>query len=99
MLEWLPNLGTFFPEAVNIAIRMPHTFLHHCMVVFELGESDLVLRYPEAVAKLLIYLGQFDSPGLIWHQGGVLINKLLQSGLPSVLEQGLKELNAKIGLT
>lgn len=99
MLGWLPHLGVLFPEAVNIAIQMPQASLQHSSVVYELRESELLRRHPEAVARLLIYLGESDSPSYIWHEGRKLIDKLLESRLPSILENGLKELIAKLGLT
>lgn len=99
MLDWLPHLGALFPEAVDIAIQMPQTSLQYSSVVYELGKSELSRRHPEAVARLLIYLGKSDSPRHIWHRGRDLINKLLESRLPLVLKNGLKELVAKLGLT
>ena len=99
MLGWLPDLTAVFPEAVALAIRMPHVPLQHGDVIYELSKSDsLVRKHPREVAQLLIYLGQSDSPGYVWHKGRELIDKLLQSGLPQELEQGLKELKAQRGL-
>ena len=99
MLGWLPDLTAVFPEAVALAIRMPQVPLQHGDVIYELSKSDsLVRKHPREVAHLLIYLGQSDSPGYVWHKGRELIDKLLQSGLPQELEQGLKELKAQRGL-
>lgn len=98
MLGWLPYLGAVFPEAVELAVRMPKTPLQHSSVIYELRESELLRRHPEAAAQMLIFLGASGSPGYIWHGGRELIDKLLQTGLPSVLEAGLKELVAKLGL-
>ena len=101
MLGWLPALTAVFPEAIALAIRMPWVPLQYGYGLFDkLGKGDsLVGKHPEEVSKLLIYLGQSDSPGYIWGDGGgALIEKLLQSGLPKDLEQGLKELKARQGL-
>ena len=56
MLEWLPHLGQVFPAAVALATRMPAPPRDHNHVLFDLRESDLVDRFPEATANLLIYL-------------------------------------------
>ena len=101
MLGWLPALTAVFPEAVALAIRMPRVPLQYGYgLIDKLGKGDsLVGKHPEEVSKLLIYLGQSDSPGYIWGDGGgALIEKLVQSGLPKDLEQGLKELKARKGL-
>lgn len=56
MLEWLPDLGEAFPEAVSVAIRSPTIRIEHSHLLYELRESDLVTRYPNETAELLIYL-------------------------------------------
>ena len=98
MLEWLPCLKGQFPDAVDLAIRMPQAPLKHYVVIPEIIESDLYRIHPKAVAKLLIRLGGFDCPHYVWHKGRQLIDKLLQSDLPPELVQGLKELKARLGL-
>ena len=101
MLGWLPALTAVFPEAVALAVRMPQVPLQHGYgLIDRLGKSDsLVGKHSREVAQLLIYLGWSDSPGFVWGDGGgALIDKLIQSGLPKDLEQGLKELKARKGL-
>lgn len=78
---------------------MPQTPLDHSSVVYALRESDLLQRHPEAVAQLLMYWGETDSPGDIWYGGRTVVDKLLKAGLSPALEKGLKELIAKLGLT
>ena len=101
MLGWLTALTAVFPVAVGLAIRMPHVPLQHGYGLIDgLSKSDsLVQKNPREVGKLLIYLGQSDSPGLVWGNGGrKLIDKLLQSGIPKKLVQELKELKVRRGL-
>ena len=99
MLGWLPALTAVFPEAVALAVQMPQVPLQHGDVICELSESDSIIRkHPEKVAKLLIYLGQCDSPGYVWNTGTELLEKVFQSDLPKDLEQGLKELRVRKGL-
>lgn len=56
MLGWLPHLGDSFPVAVSLAIRSPAIRIEHSFLLYELRESDLVVRYPAEAAELLIYL-------------------------------------------
>ncbi|TKR30188.1 DUF4020 domain-containing protein [Luteimonas gilva] len=56
MVEWLPHLGVHFPAGVQLATRMPALPGEHNHVLFELRASDLVTRFQEATAQLLIYL-------------------------------------------
>lgn len=58
MLGWLPNLGDDFPHAVALAVRSPAIPLEHSHDLYELGESELVTRFPAETAELLIYLAK-----------------------------------------
>jgi hypothetical protein len=60
MLEWLPHLGDSFPAAIALAIRFPRTRIEHSHILFELRASDLVTRYPNETAELLIFLCNCD---------------------------------------
>ena len=99
MLEnWLPNLGVVFPEAVDVAIRMPTTQTSDSLVIHYIAESDFPQTHPEAVAKLLIYLGDCGLLSHFQDKVKAVISTLLQSNLSSNLEQALKELMATNGL-
>lgn len=91
-------MGTLFPDAVELATQAPKSPLEHGSVVYELSKCDLLQRFPEDVAKLLIYLGETGTPAYIFHQGREIIDELLKQALPTNLEEGLKELIAKLGL-
>jgi hypothetical protein len=56
MLEWLPHLDEIFPVASSLAVRAPTIRIEYCHLLFELRDSDLVTRYPNETAELLIYL-------------------------------------------
>ena len=56
MLEWLPHLGDAFPDAVALAVRFPAIRIEHSLAPYELRKSDLVTRFPNETAELLIYL-------------------------------------------
>ena len=100
MLSWLPYLKTVFPEAVDLAIRMPPVQLTDSTegsgVVYLIYRNGLWQSYPVAVTKLLIHLGRIESRS--WDGGQELIGKLLQADLTSELKQKLEELAATRGL-
>lgn len=98
MLDWLPYFDALFPEAVELAIRMPQARLEHGMVISQIAEGDLWSKYPEATAKLLVYLADSESPQWVWHRGEELISKLLTLELPEDVRTKLKELPARLGL-
>ena len=100
MLEWwLPYLDSVFPEAVELAIKMPlaseQRFTQHKS---ELGK--LLENHPEPLAKLLIYLGEWENldPEITWYKTKELIDKLLESNIPSPLKKKLEELIVKLHL-
>ena len=98
MLHWLPELDTLFPEAVDLAIQMTNPQLEHSRILRRLNESGIGNSYPEAVAKVLIYLASHNLPLWAWHESKGLIDELIESNLPESLEEKLKEISAKIGL-
>lgn len=61
MLEWLPALGDAFPDIVSIVISARPITLENNVVPYLLRESDLVTKFPDATARLLIYLSQSIS--------------------------------------
>ena len=99
MLEWLPYLNSVFPEAVELAIKMPLASEQR----FTLHKSELgklLENHPEPLAKLLIYLGEWENldPEITWYETKELIDKLLESNIPSPLKKELEELIVKLHL-
>ena len=98
MLDWLPELTESFPEAVDMATRMPTVQLEHSPALHYIDRYNLWKAHPRSVAKLLIYLGECELPPYAWHDRKQLLHNLLQLDLPRDLKQGLQELAAKLGL-
>ena len=96
MLNWLPYLAGVFPEAVELAIQMPKPQLLES-VLYSLERSGLPEMHSEAVARLMVYLGQSDLPRYNLRQGRQLIDKLLQSDLPPELAEQLQEIRLRLG--
>ena len=96
MLDWLPYLTGVFPEAVDLAIQMPKIQWNAGEMLYRLEKGDLPNTHPEAVARLVIHLGQSDLPSYAWYKGRELIGRLLKSPLPLELKTKLQGLDAKL---
>ena len=104
MMDWLPHLTGVFPEAVDLAIQMPQSESggqRASLAIYDLEGSDLPEMYPEAMAKLVLYIRpSLPLTDLAYgHQKQVqreLIAKLLQSPLSPDLKTKLQELDAKL---
>ena len=96
MLEWLPELNTAFPEAVDLAIQMPRPSLQHTRILARLETDKTWEKHPEAVAKLLIFLWGCTIP--VWYRDSVsnIIPPLLESDISSELKQKLKEISIQL---
>ena len=56
MLDWLLYLDGLFPKAVPLIVGSGPIQIEHSLLLHELRNSDLVMRYPAETAELLIYL-------------------------------------------
>ena len=92
MLEWVIHLPGVFPEAVGVAIEMPSRTLTRSYILQDLGESELIERYPDDLAKFLVHLGRYDTSPWFWEGSWEVVDKLLAKGLRADLNQGLREL-------
>jgi hypothetical protein len=94
MVEWLPHLGALFPVGVQLATRMPALPAQHSHVLFELRTSDLVTRFQEATAQLLIYL----SDGVAGYELGYLTEVAARlDALPEPVRRRLEEALVRAG--
>ena len=98
MLKWIPSLIAVFPEVVDLAVQMPKDvpLRHFRRVINDLNESHLLEHYPEAIAKLLIYLWECNPPKYTWVSGRELIDKLLKQDISSERKQALKEIKIQL---
>ena len=67
-------------------------------MLYGLEKGDLPDAHPEAMTRLVLYLGQSDLSPYAWYEGRELIRRLLQSPLPPELKTKLQELDAKLNL-
>ena len=93
---WLPAFQTLFPATVGLALRMPSVSLSGSQTIYDLWRGDHGRDAPEAVAKLLIHLGEHASPDPAWHRSAELINVILSVGLPDNLHKQLLEILARL---
>ncbi len=98
MIEWTTSLTAVYPEAVELAVRMPTVPMGRSMLTHQLADSNIHKRYPESVAKLLMRLGESDNPYYIWHGAKSIIDDLLETSLEEATVKGLKEIVAKFAL-
>ena len=99
MLEWLPHLTTIFPEAVDLAVQMTVGPSQGCWIIEALSisdENELWQRHSESVAKLLIYLWEYDLPGHSWRSARDLIDNLLSSDISEQLKEELEEIKIQL---
>ena len=93
MLAWVIHLPAVFPEAVRVAVQMtPTSSIDRSHILRTLGENELIDRYPDDLAKLLIHLGQYDTTPWFWGGTREVVDKLLAKDLGAELNQGLREL-------
>ena len=98
MLNWLPNLGSLYPQAVDLAIKMPSPRLENSLIVHQLNQEKMWERYPQETAKLLIYLADSNCNPWVWYEGRDMIQKLTTQGLPGDLNTELATILARLGL-
>lgn len=96
MIEILPFLGKLFPDAVELAIRMPKTQLENGMVIYEINKHSIWSIYPEATTKLLVYLSNSDIPSWDVDVFKELIDNLLATQLPNEMKTRLEEIKARL---
>ena len=95
MLDWLPHLTSVFPEAVDLAIQMPKVRLQHCRLLDDLRESILWQRHPESIAKLFVYLWEFE-PQYIQLLEQEFIDSLLRADISSELKKELEDIKIQL---
>ena len=98
MFYWLPHLHDLFPEAVELAIKttnLPSDFSPTTYLRRNQGKAE---RYPEATAKLLIFLADQRLVRHAWLGTQELFEKLLNQNLPEDMEHRLRDIQVELGL-
>lgn len=95
MLEWLPHLGDAFPDAVALAIRSPAIRIEHSDVLYQLRKSELVTRFPNETAELLIYLSNCLSS---YHSADLAEVYARLTSIPMEVRKRLDEAFARAGV-
>ena len=99
ILGWLPHFNSLFPDAVELAVKMPPQQLDRSDALYRIRQGTLWESYPASVADLLIYLDKCTLPPWVWHYDGKeLIVKLLKSSLDENAKRNLLEISARRGL-
>jgi hypothetical protein len=77
---------------------MNNPTLEHGFIVRRLNEGETPQLYPEATAKLLVYLENWELPPWEWHGSEELVERLFQGSMSQNLKAELQEISAKLGL-
>jgi SIR2-like domain/Domain of unknown function (DUF4020) len=98
MISWLPYLGSALPDAVERVESSPlPDFGHSSFLYFELSESDVPVRYPTAVARLILRALQAGlNPHYDFEQFEDIFNRLVPGADRRTLVSVCYEL-AKLG--
>ena len=97
MIGWLPKMSALFPEAIDLALKMQPTPLKNSFIIHQLYRGNWWSMYPEATAKLVIWIADTESPTSTWHEGEELIGELLKSDLAEDIKDRLKEIPVLLG--
>ena len=99
MLDWLPELNTEFPEAVNLAINLPSSSLENtrilaCLVTEKTWENHP--EHSEAVAKLVIRLWDWEIPYYDRDTVREIVEGLLELNVSPELKSKLEEIKVQL---
>ena len=98
LFYWLVHLHDLFPEAVDLAVKIPNLPSKYSPPIHALINKGAAERHPEATAKLLIYWADQHLPRPAWRGSNELIANLLNQDLSEGLRHQLKEMQAEFGL-
>ena len=88
-----------FPDAVELAVKMPPQQLDHSFTLYRINEGTLWETYSESVAALVAFLDKCTLAPYVWHlEGKELIDKLLEAGLTDDSKHSLLEISVRRGL-
>ena len=94
MLEWVMHLPGVFPEAVDVATRMRPVPMSQSLMLHNISVSSLIDTYPNDLARFLVYLARCNDHPWLWHGTRSTVDRLMAKGLPTDLDDGLRELTA-----
>ncbi|WP_029922412.1 SIR2 family protein [Nevskia soli] len=95
MVEWLPHLGDFYPEAVQLAVRGPRQAIEHSDLFRTLNASELVVRYPRETAQLIVFACNCGFPPYFCGDVTSIIGRLRAAELGQESERELLEAMAR----
>lgn len=94
MLDWLGSLGGSFAQGVELAVLAPPVVADHSGLLLSLREGDLPTQFPEATARLLIYLCDCVRGHLVADLGRTAARL---PALPHEISHRLREQLARVG--
>ena len=96
MLDWLVDLKSVFPEAVELATQMPPPILENTRIPAFLVENRMWESHPEEVAQLLIYLSTCIELRRYLNSAMEIVEALIGSDISSELLPDLEDIRAQL---
>ena len=96
MFYWLAHLHDLFPTAVELAVKTPNLPTDFSPSTHLRNIKAKAESYPEATARLLIFLADQDLPRHSWLGVEQLLGKLLNQQLPEDMQHRLEEIQAEL---
>ena len=96
MIDWLADLKDVFPEAVELAIKMPLPSLENTRILSFIVENQFWESHPEPVAQLLIYLSECTTLRHYLNSTKEIVDALIGSDISSELLPDLEDIRAQL---
>ena len=98
MLEWVPHLTEKFPEAVEMALKMPLiSQMQHSIIMKLLRKKQLCEDYPNEMVQFLSHVGKNDLAPHMWsNETKEIITELRFKRLKKTIKKDLNDLILKI---
>ena len=98
MINWTVFLSAVYPEAVDLAVQMPEFSFQLGTIMIDLSDSELPVKYPKEVVKLLNHLSNLIWTPSILFGAKEVIKKLNRDELDKEVKKTLDEIIARKGL-
>ena len=96
MIDWLADLKDVFPEAAELAIKMPLPSLENTRILSFIVENQFWESHPEPVAQLLIYLSECTTLRHYLNSTKEIVDALIGSDISSELLPDLEDIRAQL---
>ena len=96
MIDWLADLKDVFPEAVELAIKMPLPSLENTRILSFIVENQFWESHPEPVAQLLIYLSECTTLRHYLNSTKEIVDALIGAEISSERKRDLEDIRVQL---